>query len=77
MPARTIEGAAMPQAHGIGKAHGLGKMRPAGGKMRYHPMHPASKHSGKAMKNVSASAMFAGHSSADMKINVPLKLMDM
>ena len=63
----------MPQAHGMGKAHGLGKMRPAGGKMRYHPMHPASKHSGKAMKNVSASAMNAGHSNAAKKIAPPLR----
>lgn len=72
MPARTIEGAALPQAHGIGKApppHGLGKMRPAGGKkQRYHPMHPASKHGGKAMKHVSAAAMNAGHSSAAKKM---------
>lgn len=68
MPARTIEGTALPQAHGVGKAHGLGNMRPARGKMRYHPMHPASKQSGKAMKHVSASAMNAGHSSAAKKI---------
>jgi histone H3 len=68
MPARFIEGTALPHAHGIGKAHGLGKMRPAGGKMRYHPMHPASKQSGKAMKHVSASAMNAGHSSAAKKM---------
>lgn len=68
MPARTIEGAALPQAHGVGKSHG-GKMRPAGGKqMRYHPMHPASKHGGKAMKHVSSSAMNAGHSAAAKKI---------
>lgn len=68
MPARFIEGTALPQAHGVGKAHGIGKMRPAGGKMRYHPMHPASKQSGKAMKHVSPSAMNAGHSSAAKKM---------
>jgi histone H3 len=73
MPARTIEGTALPRTHGAGKLHGIGKtgkMRPAGGKaMRYHPMHPASKQSGKAMKHVSASAMNAGHSSAAKKIS--------
>tara|TARA_B110001450_G_scaffold250482_2_gene269220 strand:- start:2262 stop:2810 length:549 start_codon:yes stop_codon:yes gene_type:complete len=65
---KQTEGVVLPQAHGIGKSHGLGKMRPAGGKQRYHPMHPMSKQGGKAMKHVSASAMNVGHSAAVKKM---------
>lgn len=66
--AKQIEGVALPQGHGIGKAHGLGKMRPAGGKKRFHHMHPSSNLSGKAMKHVSSAAINAGHSSAAKKM---------